>query len=237
MICRVPREKIFSIYPMNQIFGKILKASVSGLLGVAAAGIANGETINWGDAYLDVLRDSYGNPLDNSYYFQLGFFENAFIPSEGNTSGWNSHWKVFDQASFDPATGYFTSTSQIRADGTSTSSYAELGLNFAGQQAFVWARNTADTEWFLSTNATWVFPPAVNNCCDNTLPVEWAISDLDSGNSVPVWGRQGDEIGSGSYTVTDNYTLQTYTVVPEPSSVILLPFAASVMLLRRRRTS
>lgn len=222
---------------MKHIIENLLKVSVSGFLGIAAAGMAKGETINWGNAYLDVLRDSYGNPLDDSYYFQLGFFENAFQPDDGNTGEWSSHWNTFDQASFDLATGYFTSSAQIRADGTSTSPYAELDLIFAGEQAYVWARNAANTEWFLSTNGGWVFPSAADDCCDNTLPVEWAISDLDTGNDVPIWGRQGDEIGSGSYTVTGDYTLQTFTGVPEPSLLILAPVAAAVMLLRRRRTS
>lgn len=222
---------------MNHIIEKLLKVSVSGFLGMAAAGMAKGETINWGDAYLDTLRDSYGNPLDDSFYFQLGFFENAFLPDDGNISDWSSHWKTFDQASFDSDTGYFTSSAQIRADGTSSSSYADLGVNFAGGQAYVWARNAANTEWFLSTNGGWVFPSAADDCCDNMLPVEWAISDLDAGNDVPVWGGQGDEIGSGTSTVTGDYTLQTFTGVPEPSLFILAPVAAAVMLLRRRRTS
>ncbi len=229
--------KYLSTGPMKSIFANRLKVSAVSLLGAAGMGIASGETLNWGSNFFDSLHDSYGNPLDESFYFQLGFFE-SLMPDETNTGSWIASWRVFDEAEFNPLTGYFTGTAQILADGSSTSPDANqtLGLNFSGNQAYVWARNTTDTEWFLATNTAWVFPSSADPCCDNSTPVEWAISDLDTAGDVPVWGRQGSKIGSGFYTVTDGYVLQTFTVVPEPSIMLLAPLAG-LALLRRRRNS
>ena len=215
---------------------------------IALATPASAIQINWGDEVDSNLRDSFGNSLDATYAIQLGFFEKVlgqqFVPNAANAADWSSHWKVFDQAAFDPLAGYFASTVMLNADGTSSSSFADndLGLDFSNQDAYIWIHNSetpgTTTEWFLgrsSTGTAWHIPDKVADCCDNRAPLEWSVSDLTLGK-VPVFGKQGTDTGGGSYTVTGTYTLQTFTFVPEPSSSLLLALGGVAVALRRRRT-
>lgn len=215
---------------------------------IALATPASAVQINWGDVVDSDLRDSYGNSLDATYAIQLGFFEKVlgtqFVPTADNAADWSSHWKVFDQAAFDPLAGYFASTVMLNADGTSSGPVADndLGLDFSNQDAYIWIHNSetpgVNTEWFLgrSSNAAtaWHIPGKVADCCDNRLPLEWSVSDLTP-TDTPVYGKQGDVPGAGSYTVTGTYTLQTFTFVPEPSSSLLLALGGVAAVLRRRR--
>ena len=205
--------------------------------------------INWGSEVDSVLRDSYGNALDATFAIQLGYFESVlgqqFLPTAANTSEWSSRWKVFDQAAFDPLAGYFASTVNLNPDGTSSSSFADngLGVDFSSQDAYIWIHNSetpgTGTEWFLGKSTAtpaWQIPAKIVDCCDTRPPVEWSVSDLKP-TSVPVYGKQGNVSGAGDYTVTGPYTLQTFTVVPEPSSVGLFALGAVALVFRRRRAS
>ena len=111
-------------------------------------------------------------------------------------------------------------------------------LSFAGLDAYIWIRNDDNpvpgTEWLLTRADNWTFPVVGGDCC-NTEVIEWAVSDLDSGN-VPVWGRQNDVIGSGEFSSTSTTGLQTFTFVPEPSSALLAAVAGGFLVLRRRRS-
>lgn len=230
---------------------KLLLLLAAALLWVTPASAIQ---INWGSPVDSVLRDSFGVPLDDTFVVQLGYFESVlgvpFVPTAANVDSWSSHWKVFDEASaaagtFDPASGYFTSSAMLNADGGSSSASASLGVDFSNQQAYIWVHNSttpgANTEWFLGRSegmAGWTLPdkPAVD-CCDNLPPLEWSVSDL-KGTDTPVFGKQGDVAGAGAYTVTGNYTLQTFTafsVVPEPSAWLLAALGGTGLALRRRR--
>ena len=216
---------------------------------IALATPASAIQINWGNEVDSDLRDSFGNSLDATYAIQLGFFEKVlgeqFVPTAENAAEWSSHWKVFDEAAFDPLAGYFASTVMLNADGTSSSPVADndLGLDFSNQDAFIWIHNSetpgTTTEWFLgrssSVTSAWHIPEKVADCCDNRPPLEWSITDFQPAD-VPVYGKQKDVEGAGSYTVTGIYTLQTFTFVPEPSSSLLLALGGVAAVLRRRRT-
>ena len=218
------------------------------------SGQARAISVSWGSEYFSDLRDSYGNPLDSSFYMQLGYFEATFTPDANNTAQWAANWHVFDQAaynnpvnSFDPLVGYFTRESiAIDENGHSTSPYAEVGLNFTGQEAYLWTFNNqtpgVGTEWLLARADSWVFPAgSVPGCCENELPLQWSVSDFATQDpqALPIWGGQGGQRGAGYYTDTNvnysNYTLQTFTFVPEPSTAMLTALGVAIALLRRNR--
>jgi hypothetical protein len=213
---------------------------------VAGTSGVHAMTVSWSSELFSDFRDSFGNPLDETFTIQLGFFENvlgqAFVPAPNNVTDWTQQWRVFDQASLNLGLGYFTSEARVNEDGMSSSGFADLGLNFEGQQAFIWIRKGDDpvpgSEWFLAGASSWVFPEGSDECCDTTLPLQWSITDLtpEGGGSVtPVWGGQTGTKGSGFYATTDpGYTLQTFTFVPEPSA-FLLTMTGSLLLLRRKR--
>ncbi len=214
------------------------------------AGQVRAMSVSWfSNAISNDLRDSMGVSLNDTFYMQLGFFANSFTPTAGNTADWAANWRVFDQAAdyaidendtFDPSTGYFTRDSiEIDQNGHSMSPYAQVGLNFSGQEAYLWTFNKKDpvsagTEWFLARANDWVFPTYNPNECCPDLNKQWSVSDLAT--VTPVWGRQGEKLGGGTYTVTDNnYTFQTFTVVPEPSTALLTALGVAFALLRRNR--
>jgi hypothetical protein len=203
-------------------------------------------SVSWGSELFSDFRDSMGQPLDNTFFIQLGYFqstlEDPFVPTAENVGEWASRWMIFDQAQFDPDIGYFTSTVDVNTDGSSSSPDASLGVISDGQQAYVWIYNDTTpipgTEWFLATASNWQMPEPPDYCCDNGLPLEWSVSDLSNQGVTPIWGRQTELEGSGEYTNTSSeYTLQTYTFIPEPSSFLLTAITTIACVFRRRRNA
>jgi hypothetical protein len=207
--------------------------------------------VTWGSEITSVFRDSYGEPLDNTFYVQLGFFEDTlagpFVPDASNVDDWITQWRVFDEASINLAGpgvhDYYTSEAWVNLDGSSSSEdpNVSLGLNFVGEKAYVWLRNSdtpsPETEWFLARAESWVFPEGDDDCCDYELAAQWSVSDLVSGSVAPIWGRQTTEIGDGfDHTdgLTNTYDIQTLTFIPEPSSFLMAVLGSSLLLRRRR---
>jgi hypothetical protein len=171
--------------------------------------------------------------------FQLGAFEAGFVPDSGNVGDWAANWIVFDQAVYNQSLGYFTSTVLMNDDGTSSYNPGATS-SFEGLTAYLWIYNSptlsTSTEWFLGTSTSWMFPNAEPGCCDNQSVVEWSISDL-SGADTPIWGSQGGVAGDGYYTVTGSDTLQTFTIIPEPSTTLLAMASCLALLHHKRRKS
>jgi hypothetical protein len=223
---------------MKPLIHPLLLASIP-LLALTAPG----QTLDWGSPVATDIVDSQGNPITNLFVIEIGAFVDGFTPDETNVNDWFSNWRIFDAATYNPTLMYFTSVASMNDDGTSTSPHSTAGFSFEGLDAFLWIRR-GDTpvegnEWLLTRavssdpSATWEFPDAVPGCCDNEPNLQWSVSDLD-GDDIPGWGSQGGVHGDGIYTVTGGYTLQTYTFIPEPSSLAFVALSAA-MLLRRRR--
>ncbi|BCU77642.1 PEP-CTERM sorting domain-containing protein [Luteolibacter sp. LG18] len=221
--------------------GLSVLGSVAMLLGLGSSGVI-AATVTWGSDYASQISTSTGDGVDSSYTIEMGVFVNGFVPTVDNTTEWAANWRTLDTAEYDPINGYFTGTFDIQSDGSSTGTGADSGVVFSGMMSYVWVHSNGpeDTypEWFLARSGSWVVPDApAQDCCDNTLPVQWAISDLGNGDT-PVIGARGNSIGGGVASEPGNYDLQTYLVltVPEPSSLVL-SLVSLGLLLRRRRPS
>jgi hypothetical protein len=225
---------------MRKLFRRHVFAVLPLLVGLPASG----QTLDWGSPVFTDIVDSQGNPIDSMFVIEIGAFVDGFTPDEDNVDEWLANWRIFDRATYNPTLMYFTSVASMNDDGSSTSAHSTSGFSFEGLDAFLWIRKGDDpvegTEWLLTRSVSsdpaknWEFPNAVPGCCDNQGNLQWSISDLDSGD-IPVWGSQGGVPGSGVFTITGPYALQTYTFVPEPSSLVLAAFSAGILLRRRRR--
>ena len=191
---------------------------------------AQGVTIHWGNSLFDTLKKSDGvTPITSvEFTVQLGYFDNL-TPVIGNVDQWQSSWRVFDQANFNSAIGYFTGSANLNVQTRqSDSSFADpLTLFPTGTQAHVWISNggAADqpgTEWAVYTNPNWTFPETGQHD-----QVQWRVSDP---GTTAVFGAVSTSV-VGPTTIA----AATFPVVPEPGTVGLLLLSAGILCLRRRK--
>ncbi|WP_166647316.1 PEP-CTERM sorting domain-containing protein [Prosthecobacter fusiformis] len=215
---------------------------------------ADASTIFWESGFVDgdfLLYDAAGQPLGGEFSFEIGSFDNGFVPTAENLNDWAANWKVFDRAfdatpndpddgdpdGWSAGNGFFTRTVEHTADEGSSSPYADPADTFQqGETVYLWVYNTKDrittTEWALVTDGdnvvedadNWVFP-------DPADPVDvsytWQLDDAD----VALHGSLNGTTGGGQA-----YTLQTSLVpVPEPGSFLLVAMTGLGVLLSRRR--
>lgn len=189
---------------------------------------ARSQTLNWASLTQSTIVDSQGAPLDNTFLFQLGTFDVGFDPTQASPGDWSAHWRVFDTAAYsnDPINlGYFTGTVNVQE--------VQDYVMFEGLQAYLWIRNTADTEYFLASASSWTFPVLDPDCCPIGEVTQWSVSNL--GTDDPIWGSQLDNHGGGTYDGSGGpYDLQTH-VVPESASSLLALLGGGLALIRRRR--
>ncbi|MEQ1749914.1 MAG: hypothetical protein ABL974_10855, partial [Prosthecobacter sp.] len=195
------------------------------------------------------LLSSSGTPLDTSYSFEIGSFglndpldplSGFFVPTLGNITEWQDHWKVFDR-SYDPTPAdpgdgdpfgwnpglFFVGVETHNALGGSDSPDANPADVFGvGEVAYLWAYNskniTPGSEWALVMDS-------------NNSPTSWqfaAPTDPDSAWSLAT----ANTAIIGSVNSSSVIALQTTPVpVPEPGAALLLFATAATHLIRRAR--
>ncbi len=205
----------------------------------------NAAPFNEQDQTGDRLKDSYGNDLDDSFVASLGYFDNNFSPNSENIGDWRNNWVSFTQSLIvdtNPpfAEPRFNLEAEFLSDGTSSDNADAV---FSGQSAWLWVYNEQDAfapgaEWFLGRVESWMFPePPEPGCtdCPGEFPTQWAVSNFST--ETPIWGRQSSYEGGGFNFTSEDFTLQTYVVIPEPGSLFLMlaAFSAASLLLYRRK--
>ena len=230
---------------------------------LSASGILLGQSqaIIWGSElsggrFIDSRGDDItlgdGSFTDGGFAFELGTFAAGFEPTAANTSDWVANWRVFDAVvaadedpmdaffALDATTSAFSAVDDVTFDGFSLSgdSSVSSGADFTeGEQGYVFVRNSNDTtagsEWLLYTNEEWTFPFVAEES-HAPLLVEWLIE----GSDEAVFGAVNDTIvGAGERSsIETNFLAQTFTFVPEPSSLSLL-LLGGLLTLRRERKS
>jgi hypothetical protein len=218
----------------------VMKTKIISLITLFCFAVADridAQTLNWGNVVGEPIVTSEGNPIDNTFVFQLGAFDAGFVPEFSNANQWLQNWRIFDTAAYDSTFGFSTATAYIR-DGVTSAEPGASTLSFAGLDAYIWIRNADDavegSEWLLTRASTWKFPITGGDCCDTTV-LEWSVSDLDS-TTTPIIGGHNGVVGPGVFTPPSSTTgLQTHTFIPEPSSVVCAILASMLVVMRRRR--
>jgi len=208
-----------------------------------SAGEVRSQTINWGSVVDSTIVDSKGNPLDGTFRFELGAFNLNFTPTPDNLSAWTNNWNIFDSSDYNPLLTLFSGTQSMELVGGVSGPLGHNGsFNFAEQPAYLWIKNSdimeidGGQEWLLvRSDPSWVFPTASGDCCDKEK-LQFSTSDLASGDS-PLWGGQGGVQGPGNFTtfVGGGGSLQTYSLVPEPSSALIAFLIVLGAVTRRER--
>jgi hypothetical protein len=223
------------------------------LLSVPSAGSAS--TVYWSSDLNSLLFTSTGATLDGTFSFEIGTFDNSFLPTWANFDQWAANWRVidriFDPTPEDPDDGdpegwnipdqFYTGVVEFDALGQSASPDADPATysHLQGQQVYLWVYNSKTqvpgTEWALITNTggtgnsftEWVIPDPL----DNLNSYEWNLRDADTA----IVGGVNETRGGGFFSIDPGtYNLQT-AVVPEPGSLLLLVMACLPMMQRRVR--
>jgi hypothetical protein len=232
-------------------FPLILWPIIASLLVVSKP--AQATAINWSNAVNDLLYDSTGAPLTNSFHFEIGIFTDGFVPTASNFTDWAANWSIFDAATLNtdeiPGLGpanFFTSTARVNQNLTSNSPLTSPGSTFPqNTQAYLWAFNSKTvsftSEWALVTDLSttlpnaanaWRFPAPENPSLPN-IGLEWSLSDAETAIFGSV--RNASSVGGGDFTVQPaTFSLQTHQV-PEPGGALLIASAGLLFMLRRAR--
>ena len=237
----------------------LLVATSSGLFGQSSL------QIDWSTPLtLAPIVTSDGFALSLSEFsIELGGFANGFVPTSANIDEWVSNWRVFDaitdsepplesDSDVKNADIFVTDGSNSRFAGTGSLGVDNNGNQFSlsedgngidtfgpDQQAYVFIRNmddtlNPDTEFLLYTSETGLafeFPNVTGGQADTNL-----VFGLDEVDTV-LFGSANAIVGDGSFTDTStDFILRTHTVVPEPSTSLLLLGAGLGLLVRRRKS-
>ena len=232
----------------------LLVATSSGLFGQSPL------QIDWSTSLvLAPIVTSNGSALSLSKFsIELGGFANGFVPTSANIDEWVSNWRVFDAITdsepppesdsdvknadifvTDGSNSRFAGTGFIDANGFSLSEDGNGIDTFASdQQAYVFIRNddtlNPGTEFLLYTSEEdFVFQRPTGMLGQPNTPLVFGLDQVDT----VLFGSANAIVGDGSFTDTStDFILRTHTVVPEPSTSLLL-FGAGLGLLVRRRKS
>ncbi len=218
---------------------------------------AHAVTLHWGSAAGDFIYESDGTSAvdPGSFNFELGTFSDGFDPSANPLSSWASNWHRLDIGTYNSTTGFLTGSVTLNAapapdgsilDGNAT----DTASFFFGKDAYVWIYNQNSTvdetlEWVLLANPTgdgsdpetaWTFPTAGEADARSDV-IDFRISDP---GVTPLFGGEnkgtpstGDGISTGTPTT---FALQTFTIIPEPSSTFLLALGVLTLFARRKQS-
>ncbi|WP_309386922.1 hypothetical protein [Cerasicoccus frondis] len=104
--------------------------------------------LDWGGSvYANNLESDLTTPLDGSYVFYLGTFED-FTPSSENISEWAEHWTTIDAVNYNPQYSVFNARHKVS------------NTDPTGEQGYIWGvrRSRENMEWILITDADWTWP-------------------------------------------------------------------------------
>lgn len=236
---------------MRSLLPRLFIPAAALLLGTGLQPL-QGSTLFWNNDGDNQLLDSSGNALTSDFSFELGVFNNGFVPTADNIDDWGANWMVMDRAfdatpgdtmdpdaeGWDSALGAFTGTVNHLSDGTSDSPDANPADVFVqGTVMYIWVYNTRDrsggtAEWALVTDGA--------DMGDDLNGDDWIIPDPMDPTSYNILLRDADSAVLGNIDGTTGggqpYNLQTIVVpVPEPGSALLAGGAILGGLLSRRR--
>lgn len=128
---------------------------------------------------------SDGEAIDGSFVFELGAFEEGFVPSLSNVTEWAQNWQGLQRTIYDPVSASYTN----RHDMASNDPPFALG-----GPGYVWGFGVDTNEWILMTDASWKWPGVGGT----GFPVSWSTrnaNDIRVGAILSAGGLQTQDVG------------------------------------------
>lgn len=191
---------------------KTTRRIVSTVLAIGVGVLADfsqAQTVSWGTSVSvnPLAFDSYGNVDNENHQWELGWFNDGFIPDANNWSQWETNWNRVSSpvAEPDPLPPYEMVNYPTHRDwdglwAVSVNTY-DVGLLAAGKQQYIFSYNdmdlfgTASGEALLFRQDGLVFPTVPNqetfDVADNPLDDGLAFND---DTFTVVWGRVDREM-------------------------------------------
>jgi hypothetical protein len=132
------------------------------------------QPIVWAAAPLSTNLTSTGAEMDQAFRFELGVFEDSFVPTEGNKEQWAQYWRPAKR------TGYNTLGKDFSAEFVVEHNDPPFT---PGKQTYIWGfrGDALAGEWILFKNDLWTWPvPADPNGFPPPLPLLWFAEDEDT---------------------------------------------------------
>lgn len=232
------------------------------IIGLGAFSLLNSTVlagnVQWGGALGSTVAnyESDGDELENDIgdvIFELGIFEDGFVPTRENAADWEANWLAFTGTGRDELYGTGAQPTFFGADSTAPvaignkpgeSSNADFPID---SRVYIWGYNTQDistepAEWFLVTgddgtdtgasDTNWVVPSDEGG--NGAFTLVWDINNA----STAIVGRIDDTVtdptpGVSVAPVLGQDDIQ-FAVIPEPSSFLLTLLGLSLAMRRSR---
>ncbi|NCF90600.1 MAG: hypothetical protein GWQ05_06505 [Verrucomicrobiaceae bacterium] len=126
---------------------------------------ASGGQVDWSSSAFSIHQTSEGTALDDSFIFELGAFDDSFVPNSANTAEWAAYWRVVQRAPYNPSTQIVAGSFVIETNDTPFNS---------ASQGYLWGLSLVHPgEWVLLTNPSWNWPMAGGA----NPPVSWTVQN------------------------------------------------------------
>lgn len=158
-----------------------IKSLTLGLLILAQTTFSS--EILWRCETTKLNEESSGRNFNEAMIFELGAFQDGFIPSAENIEQWVEHWVTLDHTDFNSVNGVFASKVKLE---NNVAPFTE------GESAYIWGFNYRG-EWVLLKNEKWTWPDAEEEI---TFPSEFFTADE---TTVAVFGEVNESLGGSFY--------------------------------------
>lgn len=114
------------------------------------------QPIPWSSSPHATNLTSDGSEMDGNFRFELGVFNDGFIPTAENTADWSANWNSAQYTFYDPETKSFAALHQVIHNNAPFTS---------GKATYVWGFNGTpqSAEWILFTHPSWTRPNSISN--------------------------------------------------------------------------